>query len=159
VGRGPRRIRRASLGFARPSARRGRSRRIAPLARDRTRTSSRARSGQAAALNESRTAEKRDELAALHSITSSARASTGAGRSSPNAFAVLSLRYFDPEYRINRTPLQGAWLLRGWLVSGATKSPATSIIPRLLTIATYIGRAPMPIGRLRAIEENPMTLF
>src|SRR5215813_11977503 len=43
--------------------------------------------------------------------------------------------------------------------SGATKSPATSIIPRLLTIATYIGRAPMPIGRLRAIEENPMTLF
>src|SRR5262249_19196166 len=43
--------------------------------------------------------------------------------------------------------------------SGPTKSPATSIIPRLLTIATYIGRAPMPIGRLRAIEENPMTLF
>src|SRR6516225_3936799 len=71
----------------------------------------------------------------------------------------LNLRYFDPEQRINRTPLQGAWLLRGWLVSGATKSPATSIIPRLLTIATYIGRAPMPIGRLRAIEENPMPLF
>src|SRR5262245_14694164 len=43
--------------------------------------------------------------------------------------------------------------------SGATQSPATSIIPRLLTIATYFGRAPMPIGWLRAIEENPMTLF
>ena len=34
---------------------------------------------------------------AHHSLTSSARASTGAGRSSPNAFAVVSLRYFDPE--------------------------------------------------------------
>src|SRR5262245_42518515 len=43
--------------------------------------------------------------------------------------------------------------------SGATKSPATSIIPGLLTIATDLGRAPTPIGRLRAIEENPMTLF
>src|SRR5262245_21695444 len=38
-------------------------------------------------------AEQRDELApALHSITSSARASTVAGNSRPNAFAVLRLR-------------------------------------------------------------------
>src|SRR5262245_36397183 len=38
-----------------------------------------------------RAAEKRDELAALHSITSSARASTVAGTSKPSAFAVLRL--------------------------------------------------------------------
>src|SRR5262245_15230992 len=39
-----------------------------------------------------RAAEQRDELAApLHSITSSARASTLAGRSRPSAFAVLRL--------------------------------------------------------------------
>src|SRR5262249_18485712 len=38
-----------------------------------------------------RTAEQRDELAALHSITSSARASNVAGTSSPSALAVLRL--------------------------------------------------------------------
>src|SRR5262249_57675058 len=112
VGRGPRRIRRASLGFARPSARRGRSRRIAPLARDRTRTSSRARSGQAAALNESRTAEKRDELAALHSITSSARASTAAGRSIPNPLAGLDLLYVGPDQPIIPRTLPGPLVMR-----------------------------------------------
>src|SRR5262245_5799186 len=36
-------------------------------------------------------AEQRDELAALHSITSSARASTVAGTSRPSALAVLRL--------------------------------------------------------------------
>src|SRR5215813_3030171 len=36
-------------------------------------------------------AEQRDELAALHSITSSARASSVAGTSSPSAFAVFRL--------------------------------------------------------------------
>src|SRR5262249_8020231 len=38
-----------------------------------------------------RAAEKRDELATLHSITSSARASTGGGISRPSTFAVLRL--------------------------------------------------------------------
>src|SRR5262245_45381079 len=38
-----------------------------------------------------RAAEQRDELAPFHSITSSARASTVAGMSRPNAFAVLRL--------------------------------------------------------------------
>src|SRR5215510_7544835 len=38
-----------------------------------------------------RAAEQRDELATLHSITSSARARTVAGRSRPSAFAVLRL--------------------------------------------------------------------
>src|SRR5262249_58990107 len=38
-----------------------------------------------------RTAEQRDELAAFHSITSSARASTAAGISRPSALAVLRL--------------------------------------------------------------------
>src|SRR5262245_58813882 len=38
-----------------------------------------------------RAAEKRDELAALHSITSSARASTVVGTSRPRALAVLRL--------------------------------------------------------------------
>src|SRR5262245_26819027 len=38
-----------------------------------------------------RPAEKRDELAALHSITSSARASSVGGTSRPSAFAVLRL--------------------------------------------------------------------
>src|SRR5262249_55009674 len=38
-----------------------------------------------------RAAEKRDELAPFHSITSSARASTAAGISRPSAFAVLRL--------------------------------------------------------------------
>src|SRR5262245_31012142 len=38
-----------------------------------------------------RTAGQRDELAPLHSITSSARASTEDGRSRPSAFAVLRL--------------------------------------------------------------------
>src|SRR5262249_22836537 len=38
-----------------------------------------------------RAAEKRDELAPPHSITSSARASTVAGRSRPSALAVLRL--------------------------------------------------------------------
>jgi hypothetical protein len=38
-----------------------------------------------------RAAEHRDELAALHSITSSARASSVAGTSRPSAFAVLRL--------------------------------------------------------------------
>src|SRR5262249_17487669 len=38
-----------------------------------------------------RAAEQRDELAALHSITSSARASTVAGMSKPSALAVLRL--------------------------------------------------------------------
>src|SRR5262249_32870789 len=38
-----------------------------------------------------RAAEQRDELAALHSITSSARASSVAGTSRPNALAVLRL--------------------------------------------------------------------
>src|SRR5262249_18948906 len=39
----------------------------------------------------SRAAKQRDELAAPHSITSSARASNVAGRSSPSAFAVVRL--------------------------------------------------------------------
>src|SRR6516162_10480884 len=38
-----------------------------------------------------RAAEQRDEIAALHSITSSARASTVAGTSRPSALAVLRL--------------------------------------------------------------------
>src|SRR5262249_11344821 len=38
-----------------------------------------------------RAAEQRDERAALHSITSSARASSVSGTSSPSAFAVLRL--------------------------------------------------------------------
>src|SRR5262249_37649152 len=38
-----------------------------------------------------RAAEQRDELAPVHSITSSARASTVAGRVRPSAFAVLRL--------------------------------------------------------------------
>jgi hypothetical protein len=38
-----------------------------------------------------RTTEKRDEFVPLHSITSSARASTVAGISMPSAFAVLRL--------------------------------------------------------------------
>jgi hypothetical protein len=38
-----------------------------------------------------RRAEKRDKLAALHSITSSARASSVGGTSRPSAFAVLRL--------------------------------------------------------------------
>src|SRR5262249_37464479 len=38
-----------------------------------------------------RAAEQRDELAAFHSITSSARASSVAGTSRPSAFAVLRL--------------------------------------------------------------------
>jgi hypothetical protein len=38
-----------------------------------------------------RPAEQRDELAADHSITSSARASTVAGMSRPSAFAVFRL--------------------------------------------------------------------
>jgi hypothetical protein len=37
-----------------------------------------------------RTAEQRDELAPSHSITSSARASSVAGTSTPRALAVLS---------------------------------------------------------------------
>ena len=45
-----------------------------------------AASGHAAA-----PAEQRDELAALHSITSSARASTVGGTSRPSAFAVFRL--------------------------------------------------------------------
>src|SRR5262249_10963663 len=39
----------------------------------------------------SRAAEKRDELAALHSITSSARGTSDGGRSRPSALAVLRL--------------------------------------------------------------------
>src|SRR5262244_2730557 len=39
----------------------------------------------------SRTAEQRDELAALHSITSSARVSSVAGTARPSALAVLRL--------------------------------------------------------------------
>ena len=38
-----------------------------------------------------RAAEKRDELASFHSITSSARASNDEGTSTPNVFAVLRL--------------------------------------------------------------------
>src|SRR5215831_19199228 len=53
-----------------------------------------AASGQAAA-------EKRDELAPLHSITSSARASSIGGTSMPSALAVLRL--------ITRSYLVGAW--------------------------------------------------
>src|SRR5262249_11943698 len=37
-------------------------------------------------------AEQRDEVAALHSITSSARPSSGSGKVMPSAFAVLRLR-------------------------------------------------------------------
>src|SRR5207253_9701255 len=48
-----------------------------------------------------RAAEQRDELAAFHSITSSARASSVAGTSRPNAFAVLRL--------ITSSNLTGAW--------------------------------------------------
>ena len=54
-------------------------------------------------------AEQRDELAARHSITSSARARTVAGRSRPSAFAVLRLT--TSSYLFGRLDRQFGWLL------------------------------------------------
>src|SRR5262245_38211346 len=53
-----------------------------------------------------RAAEQRDELAALHSITSSARASTAGGTVRPNAFAIFKLMTISifVENSIGRSP-------------------------------------------------------
>jgi len=52
----------------------------------------------------SRTAEQRDELAASHSITSSARASSVGGTSRPSAFAVLRLMTSRKRYQYRKEP-------------------------------------------------------
>src|SRR5262245_50807679 len=54
-------------------------------------------------------AEQRDELAPLHSITSSARASTDDGISSPSALAVLRLT--TSSYLVGACTGRSAWLL------------------------------------------------
>src|SRR6516225_3002249 len=71
-----------------------------------------------------RAAEQRYELAALHSITSSARASSVGGTSRPSAFAVLRLitsSYFvgactGRSIGLNSSPNDGAtaWIARNW---------------------------------------------